>query len=89
MNKAEIHHETIQSLRQYLLPVMKETFGDFCAVCHKHSEGYEIDHIRYNDKITMYDLQLLCFVCHRSKTLNSGEAYLSRTPHCATCRCYE
>jgi hypothetical protein len=80
---------TATSMRPYLLPVMIQEFGDKCAICGKHSNSYEIDHKRYGDGITMYDLQLLCANCHWNKTESGHEGHLSRTPHCATCACYD
>ena len=88
MNYALEAHNTIKDLRQYLLPLMIDTFGDKCAICKQQYSSYEIDHIRYGDDITMYDLQLLCADCHRDKSIASGDAYLTRTTHCATCTCY-
>jgi len=87
VNIAE-QYRTPGSLRQYLLPAMKLTFGDACAICGKHQNSYEIDHLRYSDKATMYDLQLLCSDCHKVKTMDSNDAWLSHTPHCPTCTCY-
>ena len=77
------------SMKPYLLAAMKATFGDECAICGMWQQSYEIDHKRYNEGITMYDLQLLCSNCHLSKTEVSQEGYLSRTPHCPTCTCYD
>ena len=52
-------------------------------------QEYKKDHLRYGDRATMYDLQLLCADCHRTKTEVGHEAYLPRTPHCPTCTCYD
>lgn len=89
MNYALAYHRQIEDLRQYLLPLMTEEFGDLCADCGEQKDSYQIDHMRYGDDITMYDLQLLCVDCHKLKSMASGDAYLTRTSHCATCTCYK
>lgn len=82
MNRAGLYHKAVQDLRPFLLPTMKQEFGDRCAVCGVRKNSYEIDHKRYGDQVTMYDLQLLCVDCHTSQTMASNDAWLSRTPHC-------
>lgn len=77
-----------QDLRQYLLPAMIELFGDHCAECFDTCDSYQIDHMRYGEDVNIYDLQLLCAPCHVHKSRISGDAYISRTPHCATCKCW-
>lgn len=88
MTTASQNHDTVKALRPYLLSVMTEQFGDKCAECGITARYYEIDHKRYGSDVTMYDLQLLCALCHRIKTSLSNEAALAQTLHCATCTCY-
>jgi hypothetical protein len=88
MNTASTYQLT-NSMKQYLLPAMLSVFGDKCALCGEQWPSYEIDHIRYGDDVTMYDLQLVCVACHKDKTMNDSDAWLTRTPHCATCACYD
>lgn len=88
MNVA-VAHKLTQSMRQYLLPLMIETFGDCCAECGEWRKSYEIDHLRYGPKVTMYDLQLVCWSCHKLKSMASGENYLTKVPHCSSCCCYD
>lgn len=87
MNQAQAYALT-SDLRGYLLPVMKLKFGDKCASCGETYDSYQIDHKRYADDITMYDLQLLCVDCHKVKTMDSNDAYQSGADHCPTCTCY-
>jgi hypothetical protein len=88
MSLAVDYHSQVNDLRQYLLPVMIELYGDKCATCKQQFNSYDIDHKRYATDITVYDLQLLCTDCHRDKTLISGDMYQSQTAHCSTCTCY-
>lgn len=78
-----------QTLRPYLLSALKAKYGDYCAECLMPYDSYEIDHKRYGDDITIKDLQLLCYTCHREKTLISQESWLSQSPHCSTCNCFK
>lgn len=88
MNRAKNDNEVIADLRPYILSALIEAFGDHCAECLEWSERYEIDHLAYGDKTTIYDLQLLCKECHRAKTGTSNDHYLSYgRKHCETCRC--
>lgn len=87
MNYSQAYKLTHQ-MRQYVLPVLIELYGDVCAECGEQALSYEVDHLSYRDDMTVKDLQLLCYDCHRMKTTNSGEAYLSGTSHCATCTCH-
>lgn len=88
MNRAQQHHITT-SIKPYVLAAMKAQFGDKCAECGEKKHAYDIDHMRYSDKVTIYDLQLLCQPCHKVKSEVDNEAWLSRTPHCSSCNCYE
>lgn len=90
MSTAErVWHQTlIVSMRQYLIPVMKGTFGNHCAGCKQEHEKYEIDHIKYAPDITIHDLQLLCRECHKDKTNIANEHYILQMDHCATCTCW-
>jgi hypothetical protein len=87
MNRATLYQIT-QDMRPYLLVAMIQTFGDKCASCQQQRSSYVIDHLKYHEDVTMYDFQLLCVDCHKLRTMASNEAWLTKTPHCATCTCY-
>lgn len=76
-------------MRPYVLTALKLKEGDKCATCKEWAYTYEIDHLRYADDITIKDLQLLCRQCHKDKTTTSHDYWLTKTPHCTTCRCFQ
>lgn len=87
MNMAK-EYQIADSLRQYIYPVLMELQLGACADCGKENERMEIDHLRYGEVITVYDLQLLCRECHERKTSQSHERHLVGFHHCLTCTCY-
>jgi len=86
MNTAAKHVITT-SLKQYIYPLLLEIQFDKCAMCNEYSDYFEIDHIRYNESLTVYDLQLLCHSCHKLKTLDAWELHQLNIKHCPTCTC--
>lgn len=89
MTRAKIAAKQLQDLRPYLLPILKEKFGDKCINCGTWHRSYNIHHLRYGDRITIDDLELLCADCHRLKTIEANELGFDNTPHCATCTCFD
>lgn len=78
----------ITSIRPYVLTAMKVKYGDKCNLCGAKHDRYEIDHLRYGQRVTINDLQLLCRPCHEQKTMVNNEMYLTKTAHCTTCTCW-
>lgn len=79
----------IARMRPYLLPVLKLKYGDKCDICQETFPTYDIHHLRYAEDITVFDLRLQCHPCHLQTTQHNTEMFLTRTPHCTTCKCWE
>ena len=60
--------ETINGMRQYILPLLLERQGGTCASCPASGVPYDIDHKIYNAMLTLDHLQALCWPCHKAKT---------------------
>ena len=58
----------ICDLRPYILPLLLSRQGNACAMCHIPALKYDIDHLIYNPKVTINELQALCWPCHKGKT---------------------
>jgi 5-methylcytosine-specific restriction endonuclease McrA len=56
--------ETINDLREYILPLLRNRQGHVCNKCKKPIIAGDIDHKIYNPMMTIDDLQLLCEPCH-------------------------
>ena len=63
-------NEAVPAMAIYCIALLKVKQKHGCADCGGDllKLGYQIDHIRYAEDITLYDLQLLCGVCHARKT---------------------
>jgi hypothetical protein len=86
MTQAQIYQIT-SSLRPYVYEALLIMDGDHCNVCKETHASYDIDHLRYASDITIKDLQLLCYDCHKAKTMASNDIWLSKISHCSTCTC--
>ena len=58
----------ISALRGYLVPLLLKRQGNACNICKQEAESYDIDHLVYNPKVTLNELQLLCVPCHKEIT---------------------
>jgi hypothetical protein len=58
----------IIDLRCYILPLLLKRQDNKCNMCRNEVLEYDIDHIVYNPKITINELQALCISCHKSIT---------------------
>ena len=58
----------IMDLREYILPLLMKRQGNVCNICKLEVIDYDIDHIVYNPKVTINELQALCWPCHKNKT---------------------
>lgn len=56
---------TVNSLRRYVVHILLKRQNALCAICATASDYYEIDHLIYNPRITINELRLLCWPCHR------------------------
>lgn len=88
MNNAT-QYQLTASIKHYIYPLLLELQLGCCAGCGLEYEYYEVDHMRYADDLTVYDLQLLCVACHDTKTRISHEQYLYKMKHCPSCTCQE
>ena len=61
-------HMTMVSLRQYLLPLLKQRSGNKCEYCGCSVNKWDIHHKLYNPKVSINELELLCHACHKNKT---------------------
>lgn len=77
------------SIKHYIYPFLLELQLGTCADCGLEYDYYEIDHKRYAEDLTVYDLQLLCEQCHAIKTQIGQEHYLAKLKHCPSCTCQE
>lgn len=60
--------QTIKSERQYIYPLLMDKQNGHCASCPNTSGPFDIDHKVYNPMLTINELQLLCWPCHKGKT---------------------
>jgi len=60
--------DSINSMREYILPLILDRQGNVCNMCKVSHEKYDIDHLVYNPMITINELQALCVPCHKSVT---------------------
>lgn len=55
----------VQMLRPYILNIKEKELGSLnCEICGSDN-NIEIHHKRYGSDITIKDLELLCFNCHK------------------------
>ncbi len=86
MNKAAVYKLTTD-MKPYVYEALLATQGDRCNACGDTFDAYDIDHLRYAPDITIKDLQLLCYDCHKDKTMIANDHWLSGVRHCSTCTC--
>jgi hypothetical protein len=61
------HNTLINRLRPHIMHAKKELGITTCERCGR-SDRLEINHKRYGEDITLYDLELLCISCHSEQT---------------------
>jgi len=72
----------------YLVSAFKLLDRWFCEDCGV-LYGLTFDHKRYAPDITIADLRVLCWRCHKNKTEYNYDSYLSGNfycPHCPHCQ---
>lgn len=78
------HFRTIASLFPYLKSAF-ERMGEWkCKECGSE-DNLQIDHLRYGPDITINDLQVLCYDCHKDKTMIANDLRLSGG-YCTHCQ---
>lgn len=59
--------ETLNAMRPWLMAVLLKRQNGTCALCP--SKGpFDIDHLVYNPLVTVKELRLLCWPCHKRVT---------------------
>ena len=61
-------YSPIYALRAYIYPLLLRRQNGHCARCPSVFGPFDIDHKVYNPMLTLNELQLLCFPCHKSIT---------------------
>lgn len=61
-------HETLNSLRRYVVPLLLERQRGTCDMCKLPADTYDVDHLLYHPEMTINELRLLCIPCHKSIT---------------------
>jgi len=60
-----LNHEDITALRPYILALKERDLGSIkCEQCG-NTDDLNIHHKKYGLDVNYYDLELLCFDCHR------------------------
>ena len=60
-------HKAIKELRPYIMALKQRDLGTIkCESCGKETEAVDIHHKTYKSDLTYYDLELLCWDCHRA-----------------------
>ena len=93
--KRRYYQEQLNSIRPYLLSAFYLRGITECEKCNKPllsmtnrgmtwTKDTTIDHKKYDDDITLSDLSLLCYDCHKSHTMMANDLQLSGgyCPHC-------
>jgi hypothetical protein len=62
----EADHQLVLEMRDYLLSAKRKQLGKMmCERCKiEDAKSWHLHHKRYGKDITLYDLELLCDVCH-------------------------
>jgi hypothetical protein len=60
--------DTLNKLRGYILPLLLRRQDGHCALCPDASGPFDIDHLLYNPAVTLDELRLLCWPCHKRVT---------------------
>ncbi len=56
----------IEDLRSYIMALKRKDLGCIkCEECGTITDSVDIHHTSYKPDITYYDLQLLCWPCHK------------------------
>ena len=62
-------HRDVLNLKPLIVPLIWKRQNGLCNLCgSKLDAKFEIDHLIYNPRITIYELQLICHKCHVAKT---------------------
>lgn len=64
--RMEFQH-TLNNMRVYLYPMLFKKQGGTCALCPS-TGPFDIDHLVYNPLLTIKELRLLCWPCHKEVT---------------------
>lgn len=63
----EFQH-TQNNMRMYLYPLLFKRQRGKCALCPARDVRFDIDHLLYNPRVTLKELRLLCWPCHKKVT---------------------